>query len=625
MQPGKSLIELETSEIALAGLLRRRLVAALWRVVAVALFLNGLSVSAQIPILSYTLAVTTNDCPTVGVSARLRNLPATFRLAMAKHFVAWGDDEPWRRIEGLEVRPGTINREADGLWRVNAPGRDVSVHYRVRLADHGDSRIVQRPFLSPNGGLLGDEHMFLYVVEAPEAPASVALDLPEDWQIATTLTPTSDPHIFHARNAQELLDSPILAGKLREWRFLVDQTPVRVAYWLLPDAKPFDEKALVGGIQRIVQAASDLFGGLPWPEYVFQLRDGAEDFGLEHFDCATVGLSSAALAASRDTNGIPSASAMTLAHAFFHAWNTMRIHSVEYQGPVFRTTPLSGLWFSEGFTVFYADLLVRRAGLTPDTPNRIEHLQELIADYLGRPVNAICSVEKSSFAAGTSRLGDRQPDIWTQGELIAAMLDLVIRDATDGQRSLDDLMRAMLAFSSAKKGFTTGDVERLTGEICGCNVKSFFDSFVRAKRPPDLDRCLALAGLKMHVKWKKAASPEGTLTGDRRIEADVVHGEASPRLFLWDLNSSWGRAGLHTWDQMKTFNGSPVQTYGDFVGFRDSTRVGETVMLGVNRDGVDRRVEVKIEPYEWPRVIISRVQRPTARQNAVFDRWVEGK
>ena len=129
----------------------------------------------------------------------------------------------------------------------------------------------------------------------------------------------------------------------------------------------------------------------------------------------------------------------------------------------------------------------------------------------------------------------------------------------------------------------------------------------------------------MHVKWKKAASPEGTLTGDRRIEADVVHGEASPRLFLWDLNSSWGRAGLHTWDQMKTFNGSPVQTYGDFVGFRDSTRVGETVMLGVNRDGVDRRVEVKIEPYEWPRVIISRVQRPTARQNAVFDRWVEGK
>jgi predicted metalloprotease with PDZ domain len=71
--------------------------------------------------------------------------------------------------------------------------------------------------LTPSGGLFGDLHTFLYVVEAPETPARVELELPPTWAIATSLTPTAESGTFLASNAFELTDSPILAGNLRQW------------------------------------------------------------------------------------------------------------------------------------------------------------------------------------------------------------------------------------------------------------------------------------------------------------------------------------------------------------------------------------------------------------------------
>ncbi len=576
---------------------------------------------AQPPVFTGVLAVNTNDCASVLVTLRLRNLPATFHLAMARHAVAWADDAYWRRVEAAEAVGGVIELQEDGLWRVTAPGGDATVRYRIRLDGPVASRVVQRPFIRADGGLLGDEHMFMYVVEARETPLNVTLDFPAGWRVATPLAPTANPRVFHARNAQQLCDSPILAGNLHESRFLVDQTPIRVAFLPLPGAKSFDEKPLVDGIENIVQVSSKLFGGLPWREYLFQLRDGAEEMGLEHFDCATIGVSSAAMAAVPSAKGMTAAGAMTLAHAYFHAWNMMRIHGAGDKGVDYRPARLSSLWLSEGFTIYYADLLLRRAGLPADSPSRLEHLEALIADYAGRPANSRWSAEASSRAAGTADLGDTQPDIWTQGEMIAVMLDFAIRDATNGKKSLDDLMRLMFARFHGEQGFTTKDVEHLAGEVCGRSMARFFNEWVRGSRKADMDRYLALAGLKARVEWKKATLPDGTLLGDRRIEADVLHGESSPRLQLWGLDNAWGRAGIRTWDLLTTFNGAPVQTYGDFESFRDGLRPGDTASIGVIHEGKVRRVTVAVGTYEWPVVKIIAAPNSTERQKRILDDW----
>lgn len=549
---------------------------------------------AQQPVLDYTLAVNPDDLATVQITMRLRNLPASFHLAMVRHFLT--GDRYWRYVEDLQIVPGMIAREQDGLWRVNGAGSDATVRYRVRLEDKGASRVVSKPFLTPTGGLFGDLHMFLYVVEAAQAPAHVLLQLPPDWTIATALTPTSDPHIFYARNAQELSDSPILAGKLREWSFQVDETPIRVAYWPLPDAKPFDEKAMVDGMQRITQAAVNLFGGPPWREYLFQVRDGADEAGMEHFDCVTLGLPSATLAKD------PYADEDTIAHEFFHTWNMMRIHTAEYTGPDYRPVELSGLWVSEGFTMFYSDLLVRRAGLPPAQPTRTAHLARLISYYLENPDNARFSAEQASRVAFNFE-SESHPNVWVQGELLGAMLDLTIRDATGGKRSLDDLMRSMYANFSGERGFTTNDVERLAQEVCGCSLKPFFDAYIRGAGGIDFNEYLRLAGLKMEVQWKKAARPDGTLIPDTRVGLPLRDG-----LYFFYLypGGAWMRAGLRSGDQLLKVNGSA----DNFSNLIHGLHVGDHATVEVKRDGVILQATIPIESFDQPEVKIQNCPIP---------------
>jgi len=570
--------------------------------------------AAQQPVLDYTLAVKPDDSSTVRIVMRLRNLPETFHLAMVKDFLT--DDRYWRYVEDLQSSPGTVAREQDGLWRVSGAGGDTTVRYKVRLEDKGASRVVRKPFLTPTGGLFGDLHMFMYVVEAAQAPAHVLLQLPPDWRIATALTPTTDPHIFYARNAQDLSDSPILAGKLREWSFQVDQTPIRVAYWPLPDAKAFDEKAMVDGFQKIMQGAANLFGGLPFREYLFQVRDGAEEEGREHFDCVTLGLPSATLAKD------PYADGDTIAHEFFHAWNMMRIHSAEYTGPDYKPVQLSGLWFSEGFTMFYADLLVRRGGLPAPEPTRRAHLEQLITHYLENPNNARVSAEQASRVTFED-WNETHPSVWVQGELLAAMLDLRVRDATDGKRSLDDLMRAMYAQFSGQRGFTTNDVERLAGEVCGCDPKPFFDAYVRQARQIDFNDYLRFAGLKMDAQWKKAALPDGTFIPDLRVGAEFQSGEGLRLYFV--PGGAWARAGLHWRDQLVRFNGTVVKTEDDLAKLLKTLQVGDRATVEVMRDGTLRQVTVAIETYDQLHVVIGELANPGERQKGILARWSIGQ
>lgn len=367
-------------------------------------------VGAQQPVLRYGLQVKVEDTSLVEITLRARNLPDPFHLAMVKHFLV--DDEYWRYIEGHADFSGDDCAGTGRGLAGEGAGSDATVTYKVRLfSQKGAFRVVRKPFLTATGGLVGDLHMFLYVVEAADAPAHVTLELPPEWKIATALTPTADPSTFWARDGKELSDSPLLVGELRESRFAVARgSRAGGAYWALPNAPAFDMQPLVKGLQAMVQRAGDLFGGLPWREYVFQVRDGTDVEGFEHTDGVTVGVPSADLAAKRNPDYV------MIAHEFIHGWNMMRTHSAEYKGISYKPVELTGLWVSEGFTVFLADLLVRRAGSTV-LLTRVAYLEDLIAYYLANPEHERYSAEEASRGAFRPPIGDAHPDrymLWIQ-------------------------------------------------------------------------------------------------------------------------------------------------------------------------------------------------------------------
>ena len=582
------------------------------------------------PSIQYTLRVDSADLSGWSVEIRLRTASDTIRLAMAAH--PEYDDRYRRYVTGFTAEPSgaVVTRVDSAVWQVVAPRGIVVVRDRIALpsAEPGP-RASWRPFVTPTGGLFGGPHAFMYVMGAEDSSALVTLDLPTGWEIATGLTPTRDPHTFVAPNAEVLVDSPILAGHLRQWRFVEGGATHRVVYWPLPNATPFDTARFVSGIQSMVHQAVALFGRTPYREYTFQFEDGAYSGGLEHRNSVTLG------ARSEELAGDPNAVIQETAHEFLHTWNLMAIRPVEYHNIDYRTQPpVSSLWFSEGLTMFYADLLLRRAGIPLRDSTRVAHLERLITSYLANPAYARFSAESISRVAYNvepGELGDYSASTHLQGELIGTTLDLTIRGATQGQRSMDDVMRLLFDRSSPPDALSRRDrgyvgegidgriVEQAVESVCGCDVTRFFDAHVRHAAVIDFDRYLGLIGLQTRVSWGPAVS-NGVPDRDLRMYGfEPASPDSGLRLVVTNPASIWGRAGLHSRDRLVSIDGTPVATWSDFRARMQRLRLGDTVRVQVRRPSGPFAATVIVAGFERPTVRIEQLPNATLAQRRLAE------
>ena len=575
------------------------------------------------PQIAYRLVVDTTDLSFITVELSVRDAPAALTLAAAAH--PEYDDKYWRYIEALQASDGagapiTVTRSDSVLWRLANRAGPVLVRYRLRIPLEQSPRAAWRPFLTRTGGLVGGPHSFLYVLGLEKMGARVELQLPRGWTIATALW-SAGPNAFLAADLHTLMESPLQVGVQSAWSFEVKGVPHRVLYWRLPNATPFDTISFVDGIKRFAEATVALFGSTPYPSYAFLFQDGAYG-GLEHPASVTLGAPSAALA------GNPQANLLETGHEFFHTWNLMHFKPVEYLELTYRTQPpVAELWFSEGLTLFYADLLLRRASLPPPHPTRIAHLESIIGRYLGSPGHSHFSAEAISrvaYNAGPGALGDYGASVHLVGEVIGVVLDLVIRDATRGAKSMDDVMRLMDRRFS-EKGYTSDEVRHAVEEVCGCSAREVFDRYVTAPGAIDFDRYLGLVGLRANVTWKPALEQNGKPMRDLRMFGYVRGNEDSLRLVISDPGSAWGRAGLHSHDVLLSLNGRAVKSWPELRTALSGLALGDTVSLSVRQQGVERSVRFPLTGYDRPVIRIETIASASAEQRRLFQSWSEGK
>ena len=572
------------------------------------------------PRISYRIRVDAADLSGFAVEMRVRGAGDTVRIAMASH--PEYDDRYWRYVENLtaESRGATlqVTSEESALWRVVAPGGDLIVKYRIHLPPQTTpTRAAWKPFLSPTGGLIGDLHSLMYVVGAASAPARVTLDLPSGWAIASGLEPTKDPQTFAAVSVELLLDSPIVIGQFRHWDFAVNGVRHQVVYLPQPNAASFDTVSFIAGIQQLVTEAFKICGKPPYRSYTFLYQDGANG-ALEHLNSVTIGAKSQNLA--QGLVGVFD----TTAHEYFHTWNLMHVRPVERVGLRYRPAdPTAELWWSEGVTIYFSDLMLRRAKLPTFDPTRVAHLETYIAAYLLTPGYSRISAERVSRAAEDPlALGDDYASTHLQGNLLGTMLDLMIREATRGQRSLDDVMRTLSDRFTPQRGITGRDIERAVHEVCACDAHSFFEAYVRGARPIDFDHYLRMIGMRTHVSWSPALSSDGKPEPDLRVSALNVAGDSTLRLRLTNPASAWGRAGLHTGDHLVSLDGHPVATSTDFRSWLGRLHIGDTARVEVMRDGAVSRLAVVVTGYDRPTVRIDEIADATSEQQRLRAQWL---
>lgn len=204
------------------------------------------------------------------------------------------------------------------------------------------------------------------------------------------------------------------------------------------------------------------------------------------------------------------------------------------------------------------------------------------------------------------------------------MLDLIVRNATNGRRSMDDVMRALLQRFSGERGFTGPDIERTVADVCGCDARSLFAAHVRDGQPIDFDRYLGLIGLRVRLSWRPALGSDGQPAADRRLFAWLPPGKRFLSLLLSDPTGAWGRAGLHTGDRIVAVNGAPLATMDDFRALRRRLRIGHSVQVAVQRPTGPWTTTVVVTGYDQPVARIEAIAEATERQRALRQQWVAG-
>ncbi len=367
-----------------------------------------------------------------------------------------------RHLQNLQARQGrktcTVQQLDKHRWAVDCQsGKPLELRYTVQAHDAS----VRTAWLDAARGFFNNTSLCLQVQGHEDAPCSLEIVAPKKiaesapWHCATALiAQKTDAHGFGtywARNYDHLVDCPVEMGPFWSAHFKACGVAHRIVVAGAPAS--FDGERLVQDTRKICETAIRFWHGQgkpPFKNYLFLLNVVNEGFGgLEHAD------STALICGRRDLprlgNTKTSEGYTTLlgliSHEYFHAWNVKRLRPAElarYDYAQENYTQL--LWFFEGFTSYYDDLLLRRAGLI-DHASYLKLLTKTINQVLQTPGRKVQTVAQASFDAWTryyrpdAHTPNTTVSYYTKGALVALCLDLALR--REGRSTLDDTMRAL--------------------------------------------------------------------------------------------------------------------------------------------------------------------------------------
>jgi predicted metalloprotease with PDZ domain len=510
-------------------------------------------------------------------------------------------------------------------WRVDAPA-DGTLRVRYRVYAHELS--VRSSHLDASHGYVNGASTFLYAAGRERDPVRLEVEAPEGWKITTGLGKTERPDVFRAADYDELVDCPLEIGThdVVEWE--QEGKTHRYAVW---GRGNLQMDRLVEDTKKIVAAASALFGGLPYDEYTFILHVVPGQYGgLEHRNSTSIVLDRWGFRGPDYERAI-----VLVAHEFFHVWNGTRIRPealVPYDYT--RENYTRSLWVVEGFTTYYTDLLLRRAGVLP--PQRyLERTGGAIAQLQLLPGRLEQTLEDASFEAWTKyyRQDENTPNAtisyYHKGALVSLLLDLRIREATGNDRSLDDVLRTLWErYGRTGAGYPEGAVQDIVEEVCGDRMEELFETALRTTEELDFDGALAAAGLELAAgpppgpggpppQAAGAAPPLPPLSLGVRTKEEggrtLVGGVAA--------GSPAHRAGLNAGDEIVAVDG--LRTSGRDLPMRVMEREeGDVVEVAVFRRDELLTIPVRLERAPALRGVLRRVQEPTPLQTEVYEDWL---
>ncbi len=470
-------------------------------------------------------------------------------------------------------------------WRAATRGGAVELRYRV----YAHELTVRTADVDAHHAYWNHTCALLWPVGQERTPADIVVDHPLGWRLCCSLPHETREEDGRARctlRAAELddaLDAPVLIGDTERRTWSVDDVPHAIELDGLEGVAP--PPSMAADLRAICEAAKAVFGGaLPYESYLFQALFCDQGYGgLEHRNSSTLLMPRTSLTTEkgyREFLGLA-------AHELFHAWNVKRLRPAELWSYDYEQENYTRmLWLMEGWTAYYDDLLVARAGLSTQS-TYLASMAKNVQGMRSAPGRFALSLEESSFDAWIrlyrpdENTRNSSQNYYGNGAVAAMCLDLGLRRATGGQRSLDDVLRQLWRETyEQQRGYELEDVRRAVTEVGGSERFEELREMVAGPLDPALEDVLSYVGVRLETRDDGKPFLGIAFRANSTFVASVTRDEPA------------FRGGVAPGDELLAVQQLRVTSESWQTVFAAVAEVGAPVELTVARRGVLRTLEV---------------------------------
>jgi len=511
--------------------------------------------------------------------------------------------------------PLQLIKKTKNAWIIKREkAKEVKVSYEV----YAFELTVRTSFLDLTHGFVSGTGVFMYTEETRNKPGQLKIIPHASFSKISTALPEVGEGVVNDSKAKEyrfenydvLADSPIEIGNQEEFTFDAAGVKHTVAMYGWGN---YDVEKLKVDMAKIVTSTTAIFGENPNKNYTFIIHNVTDgQGGLEHLNSTT-------LSVNRYTyEGDAYLGFLSLvAHEYFHLWNVKRLRAFEL-GPFDydREVYTSLLWVMEGFTSYYDELILLRAGFY-DANQYLNKLKSALNYVEGTPGNSVQPVAHASFDAWIKAYRPNENSsnttisYYSKGGVIGALFDAMIIDKTNGSKCLDHFLQTLYAkyYKKLNRGFTEKEFQDEFSNFLGKDMTSFFNDHIYGTKTPDYATIFNAVGLKVEYDGRKENS----------IGARIAQSGAS--LYVKSIRAESGaeKSGLSVGDEIIGCNGMRVNQ-SDFESLVAQLEEGKHLNLLISRDDVLMEIQLRSSTYERPSYKFSAAT--DEKNNAKRDYWL---
>ena len=491
--------------------------------------------------------------------------------------------------DGTELK---VVKKEKNKWTVeNGAAKNVHVKYEVYAFELS----VRTSFLDITHGYVSGTGVFMYIEELRNLKGKLDVYPYKGFKVVSTGMPERSGSVasdnvveFDFENYDQLVDCPIEIGNQEVFEFYAAGVTHTVAMYGVGN---FNVAMLKKDMAKIVEAVTDVFKVNPNKNYTFIIHNVIDgQGGLEHMNSTTLSVNRWTYDQAHYLDFLS-----LVAHEYFHLWNVKRIRPIEL-GPFNydKENYTTLLWVMEGFTTYYDELLLLRAGYyTPEV-----YMPKLLSslNYVEGSVGTrIQPVAHSSFDAWIKAYRPNENSsntgmtYYSRGALMAACFDAMIIDKYDGTKGLDDFMQVLYAkfYIGLNRGFSELEFQEELESFLSQDLDQFFNDYIYGTKIPDYNAIFSKIGVAVQYTGREEPSLGASIVaeGAKMVVKSVRTGSAAEE------------GGLSVNDEIVGCNGFRMNT-GTLSKLTASITNGELVNLLVSRDEILLELKVRITNYE---------------------------